>query len=103
MISVISPGVFGAVAERLSDVVEPRRRCRVHSIGCSTGRSASSICLTTELVSRGQHREVAVPDLMVAAIADVEGIAVLHHDADFDLIAAITGQVTEWIVEPDKI
>lgn len=40
---------------------------------------------------------------MVAAIADVEGIAVLHHDADFDLIAAITGQVTEWIVEPDKI
>lgn len=52
-----------------------------------------------ELVTRGQHRAVAVPDLMVAAIAEVEGLTVLHYDADFDLIATITGQATEWIVE----
>lgn len=51
-----------------------------------------------ELVARGQHRAVAVPDLMVAAIADVEGLTVLHYDADFDIIAAITGQATEWVV-----
>lgn len=59
--------------------------------------------IQTELVSCGQHRAVAVPDLMVAAIADVEGLTVLHYDADFDLIAAITGQATEWVVEPGTV
>lgn len=57
--------------------------------------------LTTR--SRGQHRAVAVPNLMVAALADVEGLTVLHYDADFDLIAAITGQATERIVEPGTV
>lgn len=53
-----------------------------------------------ELMARGQHRAVAVPDLLVAAVAEVEGLTVLHHDGDFDLIAEITGQLTEWIVPP---
>ena len=44
-----------------------------------------------ELIARGQHRAVAVPDLIVAAVAEVEGLTVLHHDGDFDLIAEITG------------
>lgn len=52
------------------------------------------------LVARGQHRAVAIPDLMVAAVAQVEGLTVLHYDGDFDLIAAITGQPTEWVVPP---
>ena len=53
-----------------------------------------------ELVVRGRHRAVAIPDLVVAAVAEVEGLTVLHHDGDFDLIAAVTGQPTEWIVPP---
>jgi len=52
------------------------------------------------LVIRGQHRAVAIPDLMVAAVAQVEGLTVLHYDRDFDLIADITGQPTEWVVPP---
>lgn len=48
-----------------------------------------------ELTARGQHRAVAVPDLLVAAVAEAEGLTVLHHDGDFDLIAAMTGQPTE--------
>lgn len=55
------------------------------------------------LVARGQHRAVGVPDLMVAATADVEGLTVLHYDADFDMVAAITGQPTEWVVEPGTV
>lgn len=50
------------------------------------------------LVARGQHRAVGVPDLLVAAIADVEDLTVLHYDADFDLVAQVTGQDTEWVV-----
>jgi predicted nucleic acid-binding protein len=53
-----------------------------------------------ELMARGQHRAVAVPDLLVAAVAEVEGLTVLHHDGDFDMIAEITGQSVEWIVPP---
>jgi predicted nucleic acid-binding protein len=51
-----------------------------------------------ELVRRGQHRAVSIPDLLVAAVAEVEGLSVLHYDADFELVAGITGQPAEWVV-----
>lgn len=50
------------------------------------------------LVHAGQHRAVAVPDTLLAAVAHEEGLTVLHYDADFDLIAELTGQSTEWVV-----
>lgn len=59
--------------------------------------------LQAALVERGQHRAVAVPDLLVAAVALVEGLVVLHHDGDFDLIADLTGQPSEWLVPSDTI
>jgi predicted nucleic acid-binding protein len=55
------------------------------------------------LVERGQHRAVSIPDLLIAATAEIEGLTVLHYDADFDLIADITGQPCEWIVERGTI
>lgn len=50
------------------------------------------------LVDRGQHRSAGVADLLLAATAEVEGLAVLHYDRDFDLISALTGQPCEWVV-----
>ena len=50
------------------------------------------------LADRGQHRGTNVPDLVVAAAAERAGLTVLHYDADFDLIATVTGQPTEWVV-----
>jgi predicted nucleic acid-binding protein len=50
------------------------------------------------LADRGQHRGANVPDLVVAAAAERAGLTVLHYDADFELIAAVTGQPTEWVV-----
>jgi predicted nucleic acid-binding protein len=55
------------------------------------------------LVDRGQPRGVGVADLLIAATADVEGLTVLHYDADFDLIADVTGQPMEWIVPRGSI
>lgn len=52
-----------------------------------------------ELASAAQHRGVPLPDLMIAAAAELSGLTVLHYDADFDVIAAVTGQTVEWIVE----
>lgn len=54
--------------------------------------------LQAELVRRGQHRAVSVPDLILAAIAGIEQLTILHYDGDFDLIAEVTGQATEWAV-----
>lgn len=50
------------------------------------------------LAVRAQHRGVSIPDLLVAAAAEAAGLVVLHYDADYDLIAAVTGQTVEWVV-----
>jgi predicted nucleic acid-binding protein len=47
------------------------------------------------LADRGQHRAPSVPDLIVAATAEVAGLTVLHLDKDFEIIASITGQLLE--------
>lgn len=47
------------------------------------------------LADRGQHRAPSIPDLMIAAAAELGGLTVLHVDKDFDLIAGLTGQPVE--------
>ena len=51
----------------------------------------------TLLADRGQHRAPSVPDLIIAAAAELAGLTVLHCDKDFDLIASVTGQPAEWL------
>ena len=51
----------------------------------------------TVLADRGQHRAPSIPDLIIAATAELAGLTVLHSDKDFDLIASVTGQPAEWI------
>ena len=55
-----------------------------------------------QLARRGQHR-VPVPDLLIAATAEIYGVAVIHYDADYDRIAQITGQPTEWVAPRGSI
>jgi predicted nucleic acid-binding protein len=47
------------------------------------------------LAGLGHHRAPSVPDLMIAAIAELAGLSVLHVDKDFELIAGVTQQPTE--------
>ena len=47
------------------------------------------------LADRGQHRAPSIPDLIIAATAELAGLTVLHLDKDFDIIAQITGQPME--------
>lgn len=55
------------------------------------------------LMGAGHHRAVKLPDLLVAAVAAVEGLAVLHYDADFDRIAEVTDQPVRWVVEAGTV
>jgi predicted nucleic acid-binding protein len=50
------------------------------------------------LARTGRHRGVPPTDLVIAAIAEHNGLTVLHYDADYDLIAEVTGQPVEWVV-----
>jgi len=47
------------------------------------------------LANRGQHRAPALPDLIIAAIAELAGLTLLHLDKDFEIIADITAQPVE--------
>jgi predicted nucleic acid-binding protein len=47
------------------------------------------------LAERGQHRAPSIPDLLIAATAELAGLTVLHLDKDFELIAEVTGQQVE--------
>lgn len=54
------------------------------------------------LAATGHHRGPSIPDLAVAACAEMHGVSVLHYDKDFDVIAGVSGQATEWITVPPR-
>ena len=54
----------------------------------------------TLLADRGQHRAPSIPDLIIAATAELAGLTVLHLDKDFEVIAQVTGQPIERLNMP---
>ena len=50
------------------------------------------------LAARGHHRAAGVLDLLTAAVAEFHGAVLLHYDANFEHIAATTGQPHLWVV-----
>ncbi len=42
---------------------------------------------------------MSIPDLLIAATAELAQLTILHADRDFELIAEITGQPHERLVE----
>jgi predicted nucleic acid-binding protein len=49
------------------------------------------------MAARGHHRAAGVVDLLTAAVAEHHGAVILHYDADFEHIAATTGQPHVWV------
>jgi predicted nucleic acid-binding protein len=63
--------------------VDAQRRCRCsHSGGARRTQPASRSSLV---------------DLLIAAIAEVNGATLLHCDRHFDAIEQVTGQPMEWL------
>ena len=46
------------------------------------------------LVDHGEHRSAGPVDLLVAAVAELSGLVLLHCDRDFEAIARHSGQPT---------
>jgi len=57
-----------------------------------------AVAVQDALAERSQQRGAKIADLLIAAAAEAAGLVLLHYDHDFDLIAEITGQPTEWIL-----
>jgi predicted nucleic acid-binding protein len=55
------------------------------------------------LAARGSHRSAGVIDLLTAAVAEHYGAVILHYDADFEHVAAVTGQPHMWVVPRGRI
>ena len=55
------------------------------------------------LWAAGKMRSVPLPDLLISAVAERHHVTVIHYDSDFDLIAAVTHQKTQWVVPRGSI
>lgn len=71
----------------------------LHELPCGSAQFKRALELQHELAAQGglHHRAVKIPDLLIAASAEATGATVWHYDEDYDRVAAITGQATEWI------
>lgn len=58
-----------------------------------------SLELQSSLASRGQLRMLSLVDALVAAVAEARSLKILHYDSDFEVVASLTGQPHQWIVE----
>jgi predicted nucleic acid-binding protein len=54
-----------------------------------------AVALQLALAESGHHRAPSIPDLLIAATADLANLTLLHLDKDFELIANLTGQPTQ--------
>ena len=66
----------------------------VDTVEADLGRA---VTVLEELAKHGHHRAVSLPDLIIAAVAERHRLTVVHYDADFDHIAAITDQPMRWL------
>ncbi len=63
---------------------------------------ARALDVQLALANRGHHRAPSIPDLLIAATAEMSRLTVLHVDKDFELIADVTGQPMETLrLNPD--
>jgi predicted nucleic acid-binding protein len=62
-----------------------------------------ALAVQGEMAARGTHRAASIADLLIAATAERHEVTLLHYDGDYDLIADVTGQPSEWIVPKGQI
>lgn len=78
--------------------IRQRRALAYESVPITEEVLQRAIAIQSALARTGHHR-VPIPDLIIAATAEVAGLTLLHYDSDYDLIAKITGQPAQWVVE----
>jgi predicted nucleic acid-binding protein len=83
--------------DRLAEALE------VFELVETTGDHVRRARQVQRLLASKHQRGRKVPDLLIAAAAEARGLVILHYDADFERIAAVTGQSHEWIVPAGSV
>jgi predicted nucleic acid-binding protein len=87
-----------------ADIVATRARRRsLPFVEIAQNDFDRAVDVLVELAKTGHHRAAGIPDLLVAAVAERNSLTVLHYDKDFELIAKVTGQPTEWVVPAGSV
>ena len=87
--------VYGSRAREVAEVIEERRALPEAPITSDVLHRALQIA--GAMAASGLHRGAKPVDLVMAAAAESAGLAVLHYDDDYDRIASVTRQPTEWV------
>lgn len=69
----------------------------------TTAKHVQRALQVQRLLAAKHQRGRKIPDLLIAAAAEANGLTVLHYDADFDRIAAVTGQRCEWVLPAGSV
>lgn len=94
--------LFSARNREDYETIRRRRALTYHSVPITEKVLQRALAVQAELARTGHHR-VPIPDLIIAATAEAAGLILLHYDRDFDLIAEVTDQRTEWVVERGSV
>jgi hypothetical protein len=93
--------VYNAHACEVDDIAVHRRV--LNNAPITSFVAERSLDVAVEMAAAGLHRHAKPMDLIIAAAAEAEDLAVLHYDRNFDHIASITGQPTEWVAPPGSL
>lgn len=88
LLSARGPADYRALSSDLAEVRHLRLDDRCE-------RAAARV--QASLAERSQHRGPTPVDLLIAAVAEVNGATLLHYDRHFDAIARVTDQPMEWL------
>ena len=83
--------------DRLQSVLSTLTRVEVTPAVISRAKNVQ------RMLAAGGLKGREVPDLIIAAAAELADLTVLHYDHDFELIASVTRQPHEWIVPRGSI
>lgn len=89
----------------LADVraIAERRRNHFVVLPISEAIAERARDVQVRMAARGHHRAAGIVGLLTAAVAEHHGAVILHYDADFEHIAATTGQPHAWVVPRGSI
>jgi len=92
---------YGARARDVASIIEERRALPHAPVDESVLNRAVQVAGL--LAAAGHHRGAKPVDLVIAAAGEAANLAILHYDDDYDRIAEVTGQTTEWIASRGEL
>jgi predicted nucleic acid-binding protein len=98
----LEAGYSGRDLHDVSAIAE-RRRALYVTLPINEAIAERARGVQIRMAARGHHRAAGVIDLLTAAVAEHHGAVVLHYDADFEHVAASTGQPHAWVVPRGSI